>query len=94
MGLVRLSLGLVMVVGFTLAACGSDSGGGEGGNASGTCSGVCGCVVAEGGDSATCQQECQDTVNAGGNQRASCETKLDSFGYPQCKSKCEGFPTS
>jgi hypothetical protein len=79
-----LGLGLL-----ALGACGSDDDG-EGG---GSCGDVCGCVVAAGGDAQTCQDECSATVQAGGNQRASCEAKLDSFGYPQCKNNCAGFPT-
>lgn len=93
MGLVRHSLVLATVVGFLVCACGSDSGD-DGGGGSGTCSAVCACVVSAGGDNASCQSECTDTVNAGGNQKASCEAKLDGFGFPACKPKCEGFPTS
>jgi hypothetical protein len=79
-----------LVGAFLLAACGSDGDGDEG---SGTCGAVCSCVVSSGGDSQTCQEECAATVAAGGDQKASCEAKLDGFGYPECKSKCEGFPT-
>lgn len=81
-----------LVLGFLLAACGSDDSGDEGG--SGTCSAVCGCVVSEGGNGTTCNDECTATVNSGGDQKGKCEDKLDGFGFPQCKSKCEGFPTS
>ena len=75
------------------ASCGSDSGSGGGGGGSPSCNDVCACVVAAGGDNATCQQECADSVAAGGNQKASCEAKLDGWGYSSCKSKCSAFPT-
>lgn len=92
MGWVRFGLVSCMLFGFTLAACGSDDSGSDEG--SGTCSAVCACVVSKGGSNDTCQQECSATVAAGGDQKAGCEAKLDGFGYPECKSKCEGFPTS
>ncbi|MBK7579664.1 MAG: hypothetical protein IPI67_05585 [Myxococcales bacterium] len=72
------------------ASCGSDDSGSGGG---GSCGSVCACVVAEGGDNDTCQQECAASISAGGNVKQSCELKLDGYGLPQCKSKCAGFPT-
>ncbi len=85
-----MAAGLVGLGLLALGACGSDDDSGGGGG----CDAVCGCVVAAGGDAQGCQQECSATVQAGGDQRAGCEAKLDSFGYPQCKSHCAEFPTS
>jgi len=81
-----------IVAGFLVAACSSDSGGS--GASTGTCGAVCGCVVEHGGDLNTCNDECDKTKAAGGDQKASCELKLDATGYSVCKPKCEGFPTS
>ncbi|MBE7482666.1 MAG: hypothetical protein HS104_22140 [Polyangiaceae bacterium] len=75
----------------SLAACGGNDD--DGGGTSASCNNVCACVVAEGGNGDDCQTECAATVSAGGNVKASCEAKLDVFGFPQCKSKCSGFPT-
>jgi len=75
----------------SLAACGGDDSGGS--SSGGSCSSVCACVVAEGGDGTQCQQECDASVQAGGNVKASCEAKLDFYQLPQCKPKCAGFPT-
>jgi hypothetical protein len=72
------------------AACGSDD---DDKGSSGTCDSVCSCVVSSGGDGQLCQSECASVVSAGGNVKAGCEMRLDGFGFPQCKPKCEGFPT-
>jgi hypothetical protein len=81
-----------VLVGALLAsavACGSEDPEEE----TGTCDSVCGCVVANGGDNTQCRDICSQTVQAGGNVKANCETLLDANGYPECKPKCDGFPT-
>ncbi|MFO0570414.1 MAG: hypothetical protein U0263_32525 [Polyangiaceae bacterium] len=87
----HLGFALLTCAFFVTTACGSDSDGG--GSSSGSCDAVCSCVVAQGGDGAQCQSECAATVQAGGNVKEGCEAKLDGFGFPGCKPKCEGFPT-
>jgi hypothetical protein len=87
----RLVIGLSLVVGLAAACSSSGSGGGGGGP--GTCDAPCGCVAQQGGDPAECQQICAETISHGGNVKANCEALLDSYGYPSCKPKCEGFPT-
>lgn len=54
---------------------------------------ACGGDDDDGGGSGTCDAVCACVV-AEGNVQASCELKLEGYGYPQCKSKCVGFPTS
>jgi hypothetical protein len=73
----------------SVVACGSDDEEAD----SGTCDAACGCVVANGGDNDQCRQICDQTVAAGGNVKANCETLMDTNGFPECKPKCEGFPT-
>jgi hypothetical protein len=58
------------------------------------CDRVCSCVVDRGGDPDFCYSECRKTVEAGGNQRASCLIKLGLFGVSQCNETCDAFPTS
>lgn len=85
--------GYSALVALTLLAslsCGSDSDDGDN-FGSGSCSAVCACVSSKGGDSTSCQSECQSTVSMGGNVKIACEGKLDDFGYPECKSTCAGF---
>jgi hypothetical protein len=82
-----LAIGALILLG---SACGSDD---DNKSGSGSCDAVCACVVAAGGDGPSCQSECASTVSAGGNVKLACEAKLDGFGFPQCKSRCEGFPT-
>lgn len=89
--MIKLLVALMLSAVPLLAACGGDDDGG--GASTGTCDAVCACVVAAGGDNAQCQNECVDSLAAGGNVKASCEAKLDVYQIPQCKPKCEGFPT-
>jgi hypothetical protein len=81
---------LVSAVVSLLGGCGDDD---NGSGSSSRCDDVCACVVASGGDRATCHNECAATESAGGNMKLSCELKLDGWGYPQCKPKCAAFPT-
>lgn len=92
MAWIRVARGVLVIAVLTLlgSACGSDD---DDKARSGSCDAVCSCVVSAGGDGPTCQSECASTVSAGGNVKLGCETKLDGFGFPQCKSSCEGFPT-
>jgi hypothetical protein len=80
----------ILVSGLLAASCGSDD---SSSSSSGSCGAVCGCVAEKGGNITTCNDECDKTKAAGGNEKLSCEAKLDGFGYPECKPKCEGFPT-
>jgi hypothetical protein len=89
----RLVLGGSFVLGTLVCSCGSDDGGGGSGGGGASCDKVCACVVAEGGNNDTCQLECAASVSAGGNVKQSCEIKLEGYGIPQCKPKCDGFPT-
>jgi hypothetical protein len=91
MARLRAARGVLAIAASILlgAACGSDD---DDEPKSGTCDGVCACVVSAGGDGQVCQNECASTVSAGGNVKLGCEMRLDAFGFPQCKSRCEGFP--
>jgi hypothetical protein len=74
---------------FACAACGDDDD-----DEDTPCDKVCSCVIERGGDRDFCYSECQKTVDAGGNQRASCLVKLTLFGVSQCNETCDAFPTS
>lgn len=84
-------LGLVLGVVGLAVACGSDDGGGG----SDPCATICACVVQNGGDNTTCQNECQPIASSSQSAKDkgdACEDKLDAYGYKdQCKSACDSF---